>query len=685
MNKKKIIIIIICVLILVGGFGTYLYLTKEDANTSLNIIEKKWVDNNKKKLLDISIFNDIPVLNYHGEGVVFDFLNSLESDTGLEFNRISYAMSDAAKTDYAFQQKDSVDDNDILLYQDNYVLVTLNGKVYNTPSEMKNITVGVLNKDLDKINSYLLGSNVSFRTYDSVDTMFSSLLGNTNDTVDAIAIPKLQYLENIVKDTSLTIGYNITEYKTNYVLTLSTNSDYSTLNSILTKYYTKWSNNNFTSKFNNYLISDYFTFTGGESQNTAKFHSKRYVYGFVNNKPYDVLSDGDLVGINSSFIKEFTKLSSVVVEYKEFSSIEDMVNAFNANEIDFFLQTNKATDYKMDTYTTISPFNEDLVVLTNVDKNIQVNSVNSLSNYTVSVLKDSIVEEYLTSYGINVKEFDTMSSLMKNTKSDVIAIDSYNYQYYVQKGIKDYRFSYTCDLASNYNYIFRDISENKQFEKLFNFYLTFNSNNQIINEGISNTVNISTTVLIIKNILIIISCIVIIGIIVLIVKKVNPKNRKKHTNLSKGDKIKYIDRLTSLKNRNYLNDNIEMWDDSEVYPQTIVVVDLNDVAYINDNYGHAEGDLVIKAAANILIKNQLANSEIIRTNGNEFLIYLVSYDEKQVVAYIRKLNKEFKELAHGFGAAIGYSVINDAIKTIDDAVNEATIDMRNNKEELSKD
>ena len=70
-----------------------------------------------------------------------------------------------------------------------------------------------------------------------------------------------------------------------------------------------------------------------------------------------------------------------------------------------------------------------------------------------------------------------------------------------------------------------------------------------------------------------------------------------------------------------------------------------------------------------------------RTNGNEFLIYLVNYDEKQVISYIRKLNKELKDLSHGFGAAIGYSMINDGLKTIDDAINEATLDMKTNKEE----
>ena len=49
--------------------------------------------------------------------------------------------------------------------------------------------------------------------------------------------------------------------------------------------------------------------------------------------------------------------------------------------------------------------------------------------------------------------------------------------------------------------------------------------------------------------------------------------------------------------------------------------------------------------------------------------------------YTRKLNKDFRELAHGFGVAIGYSMILDGIKTLDDAINEATIEMKNNKEE----
>lgn len=41
-----------------------------------------------------------------------------------------------------------------------------------------------------------------------------------------------------------------------------------------------------------------------------------------------------------------------------------------------------------------------------------------------------------------------------------------------------------------------------------------------------------------------------------------------------------------------------------------------------------------------------------------------------------------KNLPHEFGAAIGYSMITDEIKTLDDAINEATLEMITAKEEM---
>ena len=62
-----------------------------------------------------------------------------------------------------------------------------------------------------------------------------------------------------------------------------------------------------------------------------------------------------------------------------------------------------------------------------------------------------------------------------------------------------------------------------------------------------------------------------------------------------------------------------------------------------------------------------------------FLIYMVGYSEKDVVNYTRRIYKELKELPYGFGASVGYSMIMDDVKTVDDAINEAILDMKNNK------
>ena len=138
--------------------------------------------------------------------------------------------------------------------------------------------------------------------------------------------------------------------------------------------------------------------------------------------------------------------------------------------------------------------------------------------------------------------------------------------------------------------------------------------------------------------------------------------------------------LTSLKNRNYLNERMNIWNENTIYPQAIIVIDLNNIKYLNDTFGAKEGDKQIMAAANILHQTQLDNTEIMRTDGNEFTVYLVGYNEKQVVNYLKKLVKEFNDLPYEYGAAFGFSMIVDDLKLIDDAINEATLQMRENKE-----
>ena len=72
--------------------------------------------------------------------------------------------------------------------------------------------------------------------------------------------------------------------------------------------------------------------------------------------------------------------------------------------------------------------------------------------------------------------------------------------------------------------------------------------------------------------------------------------------------------------------------------------------------------------------SRIENGE--RKNFN--LVTLINMCEVLRIDFI-KLLKEFKKLPYEYGVAIGFSMINDDLKLIEDAFNEATLMMRKNK------
>ena len=681
MKKKRFLIGSIVIIVLMAiVMGVYIYFTRQDADSTLTILEKQWIENNKNNVIDLSIITDIPVLNYGGSGLVLDFVNDLEEDTNLQFNRLADDGTSEEVKSYAFQIKNKVEDNDILIYEDHYVLLSKSkNKIYSL-DDLANKSIGVLTDDLTLMEEYLnVNQNLSYKTYDTSDALLADL---ENGSIDIAALPRLQTLDKIIASQEVNIIYHVNEYKVDYVLTLG---DVDRLNVILKKYYNKWQRENFESVFNNYLTTNYFTFAEISQEQQVSFKSKRYKYGFVENYPYDVLDNNRLVGINSNVLKVFSDVADIDIEYADsYNSIGSLVSNFNENKIDLFFSNNANNDYDLDVYKTVSISDEKLVIATSYKHNIHVNSLKSLNGLNVLTVKNSKIAEMLEDAGANLREYDTLEKLVDSAgDNSIIAIDYDSYMYYVHDELDDYGIVYCDDIDEVYGFTIRDISDNQVFANYLDFYISFIDTDYLVNDAYAtllikdNHINLFTLFLTIVG-----GAIVCLFAIFGLYKYVHI-GAKKLSKMGKNDKIKYIDMLTSLKNRNYLNDNIDAWDESEIYPQSIVIVDLNNVSYINDNYGHQEGDNVIKEAANILIKTQIDNSDIIRTNGNEFLIYLVGHDEKEIVAYIRKLNKEMKTIAHGFGAAVGYSMITDAIKTIDDAVNEATLDMRTQKEEAN--
>ncbi len=675
MNKKKIVFITLITTVVLAVVGSlWYYLTKEDDKTTLTLIEKQWIEKNKNQIYDFGIPTNIPMFTNGGNGIIFDFIKDLENKTGLVINEVS---DDGSKSyEYSMKIKNFLDKNDILIYKDTYAIITRKSIKYNDLNEVKNMNINILKGD-DEVLAFYLGDNENLKI--NVYENMVDLIGSISTDNDAIIVPKTEYLNEIFSN-NLNISYNLNDLPVYYTISLGNNDK---LNTIITKFYNKWKKENFTKSYDDNFVRNYFDGSKISALEEQQFKSKNYKYGYIINTPFDTVINNNNEGINYDVIKNFANMSGITIEFVEFSSYEDLIKAFNDKKIDFFMD---GSSIKLDdVYNTISIYDEKIVIISHNDNDLIIDSVNSLKDKEVYAIKNSKIANYLEERGVKVIESSNTSSMLnKLNKNSIIALEKVAYNYYRLKDLKEYKIDYEFPLKKEYSFVFKG-EDNKVFMNFFNFYLSYINEKVTINNTLYNLTNIRENSNLLGELIGVsaISGLLIIALLTLkeIKKKAKTKFKKR---LSKEEKLKYIDMLTSLKNRNYLNDNISIWDESEIYPQAVIVVDLNNIAYINDNYGHAEGDELIKEAANILIKNQLSNSEIIRTNGNEFLIYLVGYDEKQTVSYLKKLNRALKDLSHGFGAASGYSMINDGIKTIDDAINEATIEMRTNKEEMVK-
>ena len=676
--KKKLIIIIPVLIAAITFFFVYRYYNKEDKTTTLTVAEKRWVEDNKDQTYDFEVVNDYPLYGTAGEGVIFDFINDFEEKIGIEFNKIPYLKTSIPTTNgfriNILNNNETLSKNDLYLFTDNYVAV---GKTYqriNHITDMKNMTFGVLKDDVEEVSFYLKsGTNLSYKSYNDIASLYKAL---DNDEVNMVVVPNIMYLDYTIENNKYSINYYFTEIKKQIVLTLS--DDNKELNSIVTKYYNKWRQTNYIKQYNDAYLNYYLDKNELDAKTKAQLISKNYVYGYVENLPYESKVNGKVEGIAGEYIDRVSRLANINFKYKKYSSRKALQKAIDKGEVDVYFDY---YNYSNDKYTaTLSTFVEDYVILGYQEDNHIVNSFESVKGKDIAMLKgDSLYNYFSNNSRANIKEYNNIDDLVKNAKNRLVVVDREIYTYYQNDKFRRFKLLYKDTMMNDYKFMVKN--SDKAFYDLFNYIINTNSYYNYRNSGIENLkasiLEDSTLEQVYMVVLIIIFAPIIVSTIIYLVLK--KKRQVKKVKIE--DRHKYTDMLTSLKNRNYLNAKMSEWEACEVFPQSIVMVDLNNVKYVNDNYGHEEGDDLIIKAAGILVNTQLENSEIIRTDGNEFLIYLVGYSDRQISTYAKKLSREMKNLPHSFGAAVGYSMITDEIKTLDDAINEATLEMITNKEE----
>ncbi|MEC1179701.1 GGDEF domain-containing protein [Metasolibacillus meyeri] len=153
--------------------------------------------------------------------------------------------------------------------------------------------------------------------------------------------------------------------------------------------------------------------------------------------------------------------------------------------------------------------------------------------------------------------------------------------------------------------------------------------------------------------------------------------------------LAYHDALTGLHNRAYFVQHVERYINQSLPTDihAVVLVDLNYFKQINDNHGHAVGDLVLQHMASILQSIVKSPHITARLGGDEFVLFLQNLKNKEeieaIVATIRQRCQtdifRFQSVQLTISPSIGYSVYMVDGNTLEQLLHVSDVNMYRNK------
>ena len=91
------------------------------------------------------------------------------------------------------------------------------------------------------------------------------------------------------------------------------------------------------------------------------------------------------------------------------------------------------------------------------------------------------------------------------------------------------------------------------------------------------------------------------------------------------------DVLTQLRNRAFYVEELNRLTRKGAWPLSLIAIDLNGLKRINDEYGHATGDALLRRMGEVLAKAVDAPACAARVGGDEFMVLLPGMDERSAL------------------------------------------------------
>ncbi|MFD1850955.1 sensor domain-containing diguanylate cyclase [Oceanobacillus bengalensis] len=146
------------------------------------------------------------------------------------------------------------------------------------------------------------------------------------------------------------------------------------------------------------------------------------------------------------------------------------------------------------------------------------------------------------------------------------------------------------------------------------------------------------------------------------------------------------DALTDIHNREYFQSKLNYFNQDWDIPIAVIVADLDDLKFINDNYGHHMGDCFIQEAANRLKMYADEETIVARIGGDEFAILLANASIPKVEQFLKKVQAQMN-LYHDdtqlkrINISIGYAYSSSSKGVMEQLLREADTLMYQEKRE----
>jgi diguanylate cyclase (GGDEF)-like protein len=120
------------------------------------------------------------------------------------------------------------------------------------------------------------------------------------------------------------------------------------------------------------------------------------------------------------------------------------------------------------------------------------------------------------------------------------------------------------------------------------------------------------------------------------------------------------DKLTGLYNRGKLDEFLYDAFQNSRDSFALILIDIDDFKYINDNYGHLTGDKILEKLSALLKADLLPTDKIIRWGGEEFMIisHHTTYEKisRQVEGLCQKVQAYDFEIKKNITISIGFTL-----------------------------